>query len=177
MSSQRDGRPRPRRPVGTHDLCVRPRHPPHVVLLSSPSSLQDSVTASIKSEGRTLCERLQHRDLTGTDALRLDTLVRLYTEFCHGYYRVIVRPSPSSPRRRPVFVLVIPHTSSCFRPVIPHTSSCFRPVIPTSSCFRPVIPTSHRPVGTHDLCVRCVKSYSIVVLTGMDALRLDTSRD
>ena len=26
-----------------------------------------------------------------------------------------------------------------------------------------------RHVGTHDLCVRCVKSYSIVVLTGTDA--------
>ena len=31
-----------------------------------------------------------------------------------------------------------------------------------------------RPVGTHDLCVRCIKIYSIVALTGTDALRLDT---
>ena len=29
-------------------------------------------------------------------------------------------------------------------------------------------------VGTHGLCVRCVKGYSVVVLTGTDALRLDT---
>ena len=26
-----------------------------------------------------------------------------------------------------------------------------------------------RPVGTHGLCVRCVKGYSVVVLTGTDA--------
>ena len=31
-----------------------------------------------------------------------------------------------------------------------------------------------RRVGTHGLCVRCVKGYSIMILTGMDALPLDT---
>ena len=36
-----------------------------------------------------------------------------------------------------------------------------------------VIPPRRR-VGTHGLCVRCVKSYSIEVLTGTDALPLDT---
>ena len=35
-------------------------------------------------------------------------------------------------------------------------------------------PSPLHPVGTHDLCVRCVKGYSIVILTGTDALRLDT---
>ena len=30
-------------------------------------------------------------------------------------------------------------------------------------------PSPLRPVGTHDLCVRCVKGYSIVFLTGTDA--------
>ena len=61
----------------------------------------------------------------------------------------------------------------------------------SSLCVRPrqsetsshvVLP--RRPVGTHDLCVRCVKSYSVmvpkvmapVVLTGTDALPLDTIR-
>ena len=34
--------------------------------------------------------------------------------------------------------------------------------------------TLERPYRVQSLCVRCVKSYSIVVLTGMDALRLDT---
>ena len=29
-------------------------------------------------------------------------------------------------------------------------------------------------VGTHGLCVRCVKGYSVKVLTGTDALRLGT---
>ena len=43
-----------------------------------------------------------------------------------------------------------------------------RPSPPTSSCFRPVIPP-RRHVETHDLCVRCVKGYSVVVLTGTDA--------
>ena len=33
-----------------------------------------------------------------------------------------------------------------------------------------------RPVGTHGLCVRCVKGYRVVVLTGTDALSLDTIR-
>ena len=42
-----------------------------------------------------------------------------------------------------------------------------------SSHSASVIPLRRR-VGTHGLCVRCVKSYSIVVLTGMDALPLDT---
>ena len=69
-SVESEGVPRPRRPVGTHDLCVRPRQSE----TSSRSfdngrtdraSLQDSVTASIKSEGRTLCERLQHRSING----------------------------------------------------------------------------------------------------------------
>ena len=32
------------------------------------------------------------------------------------------------------------------------------------------------PVGTHGLCVRCVKGYRIRPLTGTDAIRLDTSR-
>ena len=50
-----------------------------------------------------------------------------------------------------------PPTSSCFRPRHPHV------VLFSSSSSPPC------PVGTHDLCVRCVKSYSIVVLTGMDA--------
>ena len=35
--------------------------------------------------------------------------------------------------------------------------------------------TCNDDVGTHGLCVRCVKSYSVVVLTGTDALRLDTT--
>ena len=94
-----------------------------------------------------------------------------------------VRSSPSSPHR-PVFVPVIPHTSSCFRPRHPHIvlfsspssprprRPAFVPVIPTSSCRdareclaggRPFPSSSRRPVGTHDLCVRCVKSYSIVI--------------
>ena len=31
------------------------------------------------------------------------------------------------------------------------------------------VKTRRNPVGTHDLCVRCVKGYSVRVLTGTDA--------
>ena len=41
------------------------------------------------------------------------------------------------------------------------------------SVFVPV-KAKRRPVETHDLSVRCVKGYSVVVLTGTDALPLDT---
>ena len=38
----------------------------------------------------------------------------------------------------------------------------------SSLCVHPH-PPPRRPVGTHGLCVRCVKSHSVVVLTGTDA--------
>ena len=109
-SVESEGVPRPRRPVGTHDLCVRPRQSE----TSSRSfdngrtdraSLQDSVTASIKSEGRTLCERLQHRDLTTTDAqivrpYRIQSrLVSSHSASLALHPHVVLFSSSSSPPR------------------------------------------------------------------------------
>ena len=43
-----------------------------------------------------------------------------------------------------------------------------------SSCFDTTDAQIERPYRVQSLYVRCVKSYSIVVLTGTDARRLDT---
>ena len=36
-------------------------------------------------------------------------------------------------------------------------------------CWLELLRPLLHPVGTHDLCIRCVKGYSVVVLTGTDA--------
>ena len=119
MSSRRDGRTRPRRPVGTHDLCVRPRHP-HIVLFSSPSSSHRPVfvpvipTSSCRDARsvRPLCQKLQYRDINGDGRpparYSRASLHRIQSRLVSSRRNV---PRPPSPRR-PVFVPVIP-TSSC----------------------------------------------------------------
>ena len=114
-----------------------------------------------------MCQKLQHRDINGDG--------RPPARYSRASLHRIQSRLVSSRRAS---VPVIPTSScrnarECLAGGRPFPSK--RNIVLLSSRHPPHVvlfssPSSpHRPVGTHDLCVRCVKSYSIVVLTGMDA--------
>ena len=104
--------------------------------------------------------RLRNLGRSTTDALRLDTPERPYR----------VQSRLVSSRRTDAR----PHVAVYGRTLV----SSGRASVPVKGCnvqatksrsFDNGRPPPRRPVGTHGLCVRCIKSYSVMVLTGTDA--------